>query len=209
MRHSLPSSPHRITATSSWKPRIWLRGRGPIRHYWKLRATTGNLFIHERYMKRYRGITAATVTPYLLAKCKALRERIVRDWSTSNDIKYLDSIPGITPFLAATILAELQPLDRFQRVEQVIALPVLIRQSIRREASQVLTVVSRSVAHGHYGTHCIWRHSARFIMRCDQSMTDIVNEGCIIRRCSVFSQERYCAPTIALLRNAECSMRNT
>ena len=72
-------------------------------------------------MKRYRGITAATVTPYLLAKCKALRERIVRDWSTSNDIKYLDSIPGITPFLAATILAELQPLDRFQRVEQVIA----------------------------------------------------------------------------------------
>lgn len=92
-----------------------------IRHYWKLRMTTGNLFIHERYLKQHRGITAASVTSYLLEKCTSLRARIVKDWGTGNDIKYLDSIPGITPFLAATILAELQPLDRFQRVEQIIA----------------------------------------------------------------------------------------
>lgn len=92
-----------------------------VRHYWKLRGVAGSLSIHERYLKQYRGITAASVSEYLIAKCKSLRERIVRDWSTGNDLKYLDSIPGITPFLAATILAELQPLDRFQRVDQIIA----------------------------------------------------------------------------------------
>lgn len=36
-------------------------------------------------------------------------------------MKYLDSIPGITPFLAATILAELLPLERFERIDQIIA----------------------------------------------------------------------------------------
>lgn len=36
-------------------------------------------------------------------------------------IKYLDSIPGVTPFIAACILAELAPLNRFERIEQIIA----------------------------------------------------------------------------------------
>lgn len=92
-----------------------------VRHYWKIRAAAGRLFIHERYMKQYRGITAGTVTPYLLAKCETLKKRVIKEWSTGNDMKYLDSIPGVTPFLAATILAELQPLDRFERVEQIVA----------------------------------------------------------------------------------------
>lgn len=97
------------------------RKKALVRHYWKLRSAAGNLAMHERYLKSYRGITAASVAPYLIAKCKTLRERIVRDWNTGNNLKYLDSIPGVTPFLAATILAELQPLDRFQRVDQIIA----------------------------------------------------------------------------------------
>lgn len=92
-----------------------------IRHYWKLKMTAGNLFIHERYLKQHRGITAGSVTKYMLERCETLKARIVRDYGGGNDIKYLDSIPGITPFLAATILAELEPLDRFQRVEQIIA----------------------------------------------------------------------------------------
>lgn len=92
-----------------------------VRHYWKLRSAASNLAMHERYLKQYRGITAAAVAPHMIAKCKGLRERIVRDWSKGNDLKYLDSIPGVTPFLAATILAELQPLHRFQRTEQIIA----------------------------------------------------------------------------------------
>lgn len=97
------------------------RKKALVRHYWKLKAIAGRMGIHERYLKKYRGITAASVTPYLLAKCETLKKRIVREWSSGNDLKYLDSIPGVTPFLAATILAELQPLDRFKRVEQIIA----------------------------------------------------------------------------------------
>lgn len=92
-----------------------------IRHYWKLKMTAGNLFIHERYLKQHRGITAASVTPYIVEKCESLKARIVKDWDRGNDIKYLDSIPGITPFLAITILAELEPLNRFQRIEQIVA----------------------------------------------------------------------------------------
>lgn len=92
-----------------------------VRHYWKLKGVAGSLAIHERYLKQYRGITAATVTPQMLAKCKVLKERIVQQWSSGNDLKYLDSIPGVTPFLGATILAELQPLDRFQKIDQIIA----------------------------------------------------------------------------------------
>lgn len=97
------------------------RRKALIRHYWKLKGITGSLFIHERYLKQYRGITAGLVTPYLFTKCEALKERIVREWNHGNDVKYLDSIPGITPFLAATILAELQPLDRFERIDQIVA----------------------------------------------------------------------------------------
>lgn len=92
-----------------------------VRHYWKVRGAAGRLFIHERYLKQHRGITAGTVTPYLLAKCKEIKKRVVREWSSHPDIKFLDSIPGVTPFIAACILAELQPLDRFERVEQIIA----------------------------------------------------------------------------------------
>lgn len=92
-----------------------------VRHYWKVRGAAGNLFIHERYLRQHRGITAGAVAPYLLAKCKTIKERVVREWSKHPDIKYLDSIPGVTPFIAACILAELQPLDRFERVEQIIA----------------------------------------------------------------------------------------
>src|SRR3989338_1408483 len=56
-----------------------------IRHYWKLKATTGNLFIHERYMKRHRGITSASVTKYMLERCKTLKARIVKEYGTGND----------------------------------------------------------------------------------------------------------------------------
>lgn len=92
-----------------------------VRHYWKLRAAVTNLSAHEQYLKKHRGITAGTVTPYMKARCKTLQSRIVKAWSKGNDLKYLDSIPGVTPFLGATILAELQPLHRFQRIDQIIA----------------------------------------------------------------------------------------
>lgn len=92
-----------------------------VRHYWKLKAVIGNLSKHERYLKQYRGVTSPVVTPYLLTRCDSLKKRIVQDWEKGNRLKYLDSIPGITPFLGATLLAELEPLERFQRTEQIIA----------------------------------------------------------------------------------------
>jgi len=97
------------------------RKKALVRHYWKLKSVIGNLSKHERYLKQHRGITRATVTPYLIAKCESLKEKIIQDWENGNNLKYLDSIPGITPFLGATILAELAPLERFQRTEQIIA----------------------------------------------------------------------------------------
>lgn len=92
-----------------------------IRHYWKLRSTATNLLVHERYLKEYRGISGASVSALIVKRCEKLKQKIVKEWSKGNDVKYLDSIPGITPFLAATILAELLPLERFQRIDQIIA----------------------------------------------------------------------------------------
>lgn len=133
-----------------------------IRHYWKLRATAGNLFIHELYLRKYRGIKTATVTSYLLAKCEMLKKQIIKEWGGGNDVKYLDSIPGVTPFLAATILAELQPLDRFKRVEQIIAFAGLdpsIRQTggksgihgkISKRGSRILRLALYLAAFGSF-----------------------------------------------------------
>jgi transposase IS116/IS110/IS902 family protein len=56
-----------------------------------------------------------------LRRAKILEAGIVEHFSKGNDLRYLDSIPGVSPLLAATILAELRPLNRFTRVEQVIA----------------------------------------------------------------------------------------
>lgn len=97
------------------------RKKALVRHYWKLRATATNLLVHERYLKEYRDIARTSVSALLVARCEKLKREIVKDWSRGNDVKYLDSIPGITPFLAATILAELLPLERFERIDQIIA----------------------------------------------------------------------------------------
>lgn len=140
-----------------------------IRHYWKLRLTAGSLSIHERYLKQHRGITAASVTKYILEKCEALKARIVKEWGTGNDVKYLDSIPGITPFLAITILAELEPLDRFQRVEQIVAFAGLdpavsqtggkpgIHGKLTKRGSRTLRHVLYLAAMGSF--RCAWRET--------------------------------------------------
>ena len=92
-----------------------------VRHFWKLRRKASNLTIHGRYLKEYRHISRASISALLVKRCEKLKKEIVQEWSVGNDVKYLDSIPGITPFLAATILAELMPLERFQRIDQIIA----------------------------------------------------------------------------------------
>lgn len=97
------------------------RKKALVRHYWKLRATATNFLVHERYLKEYRNIARASVSALLVKRCEKLKKEIVKEWSKGNDVKYLDSIPGITPFLAAIILAELLPLTRFERIDQIIA----------------------------------------------------------------------------------------
>jgi len=92
-----------------------------VRHFWKLRRTATNLLVHERYLKEYRKVSRASVSALLVKRCEKLKKEIVAEWSRGNDVKYLDSIPGITPFLAATILAELLPLERFRRIDQIVA----------------------------------------------------------------------------------------
>src|SRR3989337_11732 len=72
-------------------------------------------------MKEYRGINDESVSKFMIKRCEALKKIIVKKWDKGNDIKYLDSIPGITPFLAATILAELLPLEKFKTIDQIVA----------------------------------------------------------------------------------------
>jgi transposase len=97
------------------------RKKALIRHYWKLRQSATDHLRHSQYLKNYRGIKDESVTKFMVKKCEALKKEIVKDWSKGNDIKYLDSIPGITPFLGATILSELLPLERFKTIDQIVA----------------------------------------------------------------------------------------
>ncbi|OGG50884.1 hypothetical protein A2763_00935 [Candidatus Kaiserbacteria bacterium RIFCSPHIGHO2_01_FULL_54_36] len=92
-----------------------------VRHYWKLRSTATSYLLHERYLKEYRGVSKHGIFPLLEKRCEAMQEAIVEEWNEGNDLKYLDSIPGVSPFIAATILAELAPLNRFERMEQIVA----------------------------------------------------------------------------------------
>lgn len=92
-----------------------------IRHYWKLRKSANDQLRHETYLKEYRGINDKSVYEFMVKRCEVLKKAIVKEWSKGNDVKYLDSIPGITPFLAATLLAELLPLERFKTIDQIVA----------------------------------------------------------------------------------------
>lgn len=97
------------------------RKKALVRHYWKLRGTATTYLLHERYLKEYRGVSKHSIFPLLKKKCAVVQAAIVAEWNDGNDLKYLDSIPGVSPFIAATMLAELSPLNRFERIGQIIA----------------------------------------------------------------------------------------
>src|SRR3990167_1522406 len=97
------------------------KSKAMVRHYWKLRQSATDHLRHDRYMKEYRGINDESVSKFMIKRCEVLKKIIVKEWSKGNDVKYLVSIPGITPFLAATILAELLPLERFKTIDQIVA----------------------------------------------------------------------------------------
>lgn len=98
------------------------QGKALVRRYWKLRELERICGAHEAYLKNYRGLASTNpLAPVIARRAKALEKTIVDRFSKGNDLRYLDSIPGVPPLLAACLLAELTPLHRFQRVEQVIA----------------------------------------------------------------------------------------
>ena len=92
-----------------------------VRHYWKLKYMLTNSRNHEKYLKEHRAIAAYTISGFIERQCKRLKSKIIDEFSPGNDLRYLDSIPGVTPLLGATILAELAPLSRFESTEQLIA----------------------------------------------------------------------------------------
>jgi len=92
-----------------------------IRHYWKLKTTATNHLVHERYMKEYRSISSFGISSHISKKCEKIKEVVIKEYSKGNDLKYLTSIPGISPFLACCLLAELTPLDKFNKLEQIVA----------------------------------------------------------------------------------------
>jgi len=93
-----------------------------IRHHWYLKTSKTNNLRHENYLKDYRQIKKYGVSNIIDKQLKILEKKIVESFQKGNDLHYVDSIPGVTPIIAATILVELYPLDRFRRVEQIIAL---------------------------------------------------------------------------------------
>jgi len=97
------------------------RKKALVRHFWKLRQSATDHLRHERYLKEHRGISGYTVSGTIERQCGKLKTKIVAEFSAGNNLRYLDSIPGVTPLLAASILAEITPLSRFERIEQIIA----------------------------------------------------------------------------------------
>jgi transposase len=99
------------------------RKKALVRYCWNSRAVATRCLVREKYMKEYRGGVSDEylISSLIVEKCEELKKEIVKQWSKGNDLRYLDSIPGVSPFIAATILAELTPLDRFKRIDQIIA----------------------------------------------------------------------------------------
>lgn len=106
-----------------------------VRHYWYLKHKHTGQMQHENYLKNYRGIKKFTTSPFLKKQLEALEPVIIEKFK-GNDLRYLDSIPGVSPILAATILAELYPLKRFNNPAQFVAVAGLdpsVKQSGGKE----------------------------------------------------------------------------
>lgn len=97
------------------------RRKALSRHYFKLRETATMLELHERYLREYRDIKGFRASTGVLKVCGEVKEALVEEYQPGNNLKYLDSIPGVTPFLGSVILSEILPLERFERMDQLIA----------------------------------------------------------------------------------------
>lgn len=92
-----------------------------IRHYWKMVILQTNCRRHEEYLKVHHRFSRLPVANYLNRYLKKLKGEIIEQYGNPREIGYLDSIPGVTPLLAISLRAELQPLGRFHQTKQLIA----------------------------------------------------------------------------------------
>jgi len=116
------------------------RKKALVRHYWKLKNSFVNHLRHERYLAKHRSISSFRISPKIDKEYKNLKEEIIKQFGKRNDVKYLVSIPGISPLLACTILAELAPIDRFTHASQLIAFAGLdpsVKQSGEKSYSKL------------------------------------------------------------------------
>jgi transposase len=96
------------------------RDKALVRHYWRLRKLWARTALRERYLKEFHDIRSA-LGARIERESKACGKAAILALSTGNDLRYLDSIPGVSPMIAATLLAELRPTSRFKTVAQVVA----------------------------------------------------------------------------------------
>lgn len=97
------------------------RKKALARHCFKLRQIATRLTLRERYLKEYRGIGQYTASAAVLKVCETAKKALIKEWLSGNELKYVDSIPVVSPFLGAVILSELLPLEQFTRMDQIIA----------------------------------------------------------------------------------------
>lgn len=92
-----------------------------VRHYFVLQHAITRLKKHDTYLSQFTQLTAPSGLKSLLTAQQKTQAQILSIVGTGNNLKYLDSIPGISPFLGAVILAELGDWTKFSSVKQVIA----------------------------------------------------------------------------------------
>ena len=91
-----------------------------IRHYYKLKVYSTKLKQHETYLTQFCKLNFHHAD-LLQRGATALETEILNTASSGNQLRYLDSIPGISPFLGAVILAELGDINRFAHLDQIVA----------------------------------------------------------------------------------------
>jgi len=96
------------------------RDKAMVRHYWRLRKLWVRTALREQYLMEFHGMRS-TLGSRIKRESERWRSMALAALAKGNDLRYLDSIPGVSPMIAATILAELRPLDRFKTTAQIIA----------------------------------------------------------------------------------------
>lgn len=112
--------------------------KGMTRHYWLLSHLEREARAGENYLVDNYRVRKLKSSELLTKQLDDLKEQIIDQFKDKRLIDRLDTIPGISPFLAVCILAELAPWTKFNNVGQVVAYAGLdpkIKQSGGKKAT--------------------------------------------------------------------------